>query len=92
MSLQNGTVRLRAEFKDFDNLPVTPENVVLKVYDGRKVQIGSDIPVSPIGEGIFEYDYVLEEPTYGAIYYEFIGTVDGKPILGREKLCVHWTE
>jgi len=39
MSLIGNTVRLKAEFKDFNGEHVSPENVVLRIYNGYKQQV-----------------------------------------------------
>lgn len=90
VSLENNTVRLKAEFKDFDGELVSPTDVVLKIFDAKKVIIGEDIPVSPVDVGKYQHDYVLPTDTYGRIYYEFIGTLNNLPILGRGFVNITW--
>jgi hypothetical protein len=90
VSLQNNTVRLKAEFRDFDGQLVSPDDVVLKLYNAKKIQIGEAIPVLPASEGVFTYDYVLETDVYGSIFYEFSGTVNNLPILGRNRIDITW--
>lgn len=90
VSLQNNTVRLKAEFRDFDGQLITPDDVVLRIYNAKKVQIGEDIPVLPVSEGLYTYDYVLETDVYGSIFYEFAGLVNNLPILGRNRIDITW--
>jgi hypothetical protein len=90
VSLQNNTVRLKAEFRDFDGQLVSPDDVLLKLYNGKRVQIGEAIPVLPASEGVFTYDYVLETDVYGSIFYEFSGIVNNLPILGRNRIDITW--
>jgi hypothetical protein len=90
LPLIGNTVRLKAEFRDFDGNLFSPNNVRLRLYDGRKQQIGEDIPLTPIAEGRYEYDYVLSEGVLARVYYEFIGELEGKPILGRARLDRRW--
>jgi hypothetical protein len=92
LSLTNNTIRLRAEFKDFNGELVTPDDVVLKVYDNRKFQIGEDIPVTALSMGVYEYDYILPYIINGVMYFEFKGTIRGMPILGRQEVEVKWIE
>jgi hypothetical protein len=91
MSLINDTVRLNAEFKDFDGITfVSPENVVLKIFDGKRVQIGENISVSPYATGKYQYDYTIPSTSTSPLYYEFSGTIGGKPVLGRKELIREW--
>ena len=89
MSLSSYTVRLKAEFRDFDGVLTSPTGVVLKVYDKQKVQIGTDISVTATSTGLFQYDYTLPSDA-NPVYYEFKGTLNTKPILGRAQLPVTW--
>ena len=89
MSLINNTVRLKAEFRDFDNALVIPDNVKLKIYDGTRNQIGEDINVEPDENGVYWYDYVVPEIN-GRLYFEFVGTLNNNPILGRSVIDVRW--
>ena len=92
MPLVGNTVRLKAEFKDFNGEHVSPENVNLRIYDGYKKQVGEDIPVLPSDVGKYQYDYVIPmiprdvEP----LYFEFVGTIGGLPILGRAIIDKRW--
>jgi len=89
MSLIGNTVRLKAEFKDFNGEHVSPENVVLRIYNGYKQQVGEDIPVLPSDVGKYQYDYVLPD-IIGPLYFEFVGTIGGLPIVGRAAISKRW--
>ncbi len=89
MPLIGNTVRLKAEFKDFNGEYVSPENVILRIYDVYKKQVGEDIPVSPSGVGKYQYDYVIPDIA-GTLYFEFVGTIGGLPILGRATIDKKW--
>ncbi len=89
MALIGNTVRLKAEFKDFNGEYVSPENVILRIYDGYRKQIGEDIPVSPIAVGKYQYDYVIPD-VVGTLYFEYVGTIGGLPILGRAAVDKKW--
>jgi len=90
MSLIGNTVRLKAEFRDFDGELVSPGNVVLRIYDGYKKQVGEDIPVLPSDVGKYQYDYVIPGDVIGPLYFEFVGTIGGLPILGRATIDRRW--
>jgi hypothetical protein len=89
MPLIGNTVRLKAEFKDFNGEYVSPENVILRIYDAYKKQVGEDIPVSPSDVGKYQYDYVIPGAV-GTLYFEFVGTIGGLPVLGRATINKKW--
>jgi hypothetical protein len=89
MALIGNTVRLKAEFRDFNGEHVSPENVTLRIYDGSKKQVGEDIPVLPNDVGTYQYDYVIPD-VIGPLYFEFVGTIEGLPILGRATIDERW--
>jgi len=89
MPLIGDTIRLKAEFKDFNGEHVSPENVYLRIYDGYKKQVGEDILVLPSDVGKYQYDYVIPD-VIGPLYFEFVGTLEGLPILGRATIDKRW--
>ena len=90
MPLIGDTIRLKAEFKDFNGEHVSPENVILRIYNGYKKQVGEDIPVLPSDVGKYQYDYVIPKDVIGLLYFEFVGTIGGLPILGRATIDKRW--
>ena len=88
MALTGNTIRLKAEFKTFDGVLVSPDNVKLKIYSDRN-DLLEEINVEPISTGKYQYDYTIPNDI-GPIYFEFNGTLEGKPILGRMKLDRKW--
>jgi phage tail sheath gpL-like len=96
MPLIGNTVRLKAEFKDFNGEHVSPENVILRIYNAYKKQVGEDIPVSPSDVGKYQYDYIIPgvvktgNSIAGTLYFEFVGTIGGLPVLGRATIDKKW--
>lgn len=90
LSLINNTVRLKAEFRDFDGKIAVPDNVKLKIYDGTREQMGEDISILPDAQGKYWHDFVIPDNVVGQIYFEFIGTLSGNPILGRSIIDIRW--
>ena len=88
--LSKNTVRLKAEFKDFDGNLVSPEDVVLRIYTWDREQIGNPIPVNPIDIGVFQYDYTVPDTPNNALYFEFQGTIGGNPVVARDIMTVKW--
>lgn len=92
---QGNTLRIEIEFRDFDNNPVNPQDIVFKIYDLKYVELSSNhlsennhvrdsngdaIP------GKYYIDHVFDKQ--GTFYIEFLGYIDGKPTLKREKVAV----
>ena len=106
MALSGNTVRLKCEFKTFDDEYDDPSNITLKIFDRDKVQIGATIDITDeykTDAGIYEYDYTI--PALSTliddlsttlinrtkIFYEFSGVLEGETIKGRNKIIVNWT-
>lgn len=92
---QGNTLRIEIEFMDFDGQPVDPDNIVFKIYDLKYIELSSN-PLSDNNKvrnsngdflsGKYYIDYVFDKS--GTYYIEFLGYVDGKPTLKREKIAV----
>ena len=106
MALSGNTVRLKCEFKTFDDEYADPTAITLKIFDKDKAQIGATIEIScayQTDTGIYEYDYTIPALSVlieylsttliscTKIFYEFSGTLDGEVITGRDKIIVNWT-
>lgn len=93
MPIINNTVRLKAEFKTFDELYADPSTITLKVYDKHRRQIGSSIDetqLEKVATGIYQYDYTIPSG-YDEITYEFSGILEGKQITGRSTIETDWS-
>lgn len=80
MAIVGDTVKLKAEFKDFDGTLTSPDDVKLIVYDWNK-EIIEEYTVSPVEEGKYEQAYTIKDT--GAAYFEFSGQIDGYPVARR---------
>lgn len=89
MPLIGDTVRLKAEFKDFDGEYISPDDVKLKIYDGSK-QVIEEISVAPYEIGKYQCDYTVVGGYPDPFYYEFTGMLGDKPVLGRSELKRKW--
>lgn len=87
MPISGNTIRLYAEFFDFDGTKVVPENIVVRFYNRNRERIGEDISVVPVEEQIY-YDLVTENPEIR--FYEFYGEVNGQPVVERAMLEIQW--
>lgn len=83
------TVRLRAEFRDFDGNLVEPDDVTVTVYDQNKDSLVSEPGVME-EPGKYYYDYVITRGNDMPVAFEFKGFIDGKPILGRQLISLQW--
>ena len=87
------TVRLKVEFKDFNDNYADPTEIVLRVYNKNKVQISEDISITSahkISVGIYEYEYEIPSNVMNYIVYEFDGLLGSTHAVNREKLHVEW--
>jgi hypothetical protein len=92
---KGNTVRLEVEFLGFEDVPVDPDNITFKVYDIKYTELQSnelnesnkirDADGNPI-IGRFYYDYIPQQ--IGGFYIEFLGYIDNKPTLKRERIDV----
>lgn len=92
MPLIGNTIKLRAEFKDFDGIPYDPTDITLTVYDDNRVLVSGPISLgegNKISNGVYEYDYTIPAGNTNLVY-EFKGLIGGKPVLGRSKISRTW--
>jgi len=94
MALIGNTVRLKAEFRDYEGMLMDPdpESVRLTLYDGRRKRIGESIIPERVETGIYRHEHVVTGDDLRPVYFEFAGTAGGMPILGRAILESEWTE
>ena len=91
LSLVGNTVRLKAEFTDFNGELVDVMDATLTVYEGKN-KVLVEVTPERLSEGVYFYDYIVPEFSGGSLYFEFKGMLDGKPILGREPLERSWVD
>jgi len=82
--LEGNTVRLRADFKDYNGAYYDPNDLAVKVYNNRMSVIHEGVPIQE-AVGRYYYDYTLTKPDYA---FEFSGTIVGVPVLSRMSLRV----
>ena len=91
MALIGNTVKLKAEFINYDGKQLDVHDVTLTIYDERKrvVLTVPEANLSKNGTGNFSYDYLVPE---GATpyYYEFSGIYNGLRYSGRKPLLREW--
>ncbi len=90
MAAVGDTVRLTAAFTTFAGLPFSPDDVKLKIYDGRR-QVVLEEDLTPVSEGNYQYDYTIDASPPGPLYFEFSGLLEGSPIASRQELERSWT-
>ena len=92
MAKIGNTVKLVAEFRDFDGKLADPDVVYLRVYDNLKNQIGATIEITEdfkTSLGVYKYPYVIPNGS-GTITYEFTGLIEGNPCVGRGSVSRTW--
>lgn len=88
MALMKNTVRLRAEFRNFDQELSDPSDITLTIYKQVNNQImTSASPADIVREslGTYHYDYLVPLGV-GNLYYEWSGTLDTTVITNRAVL------
>jgi len=93
MAIIYNTLRLRAEFKTFNDEYGDPSNITLKVFDTHRIQIGTTIDIGAtekLTTGIYQYDYLLPIG-YTSVVYEFSGVLEDEIITGRSTIKCDWT-
>lgn len=97
LAVIGNTVKLSAEFRTWAGDYGDPTDIVLKIFDHNKVQIGYDIPITStnkISTGIYQYDYTIPRDAYLGygfpMYFEFLGILEGSPISGRGTFTREW--
>ncbi|MFC3883741.1 hypothetical protein ACFOU2_09610 [Bacillus songklensis] len=81
------TVRLAAEFKDWDGENVDPETIKLIIYDYRynKLDEREIQTENRTSIGAYYYDYIFNE---GEFIYEWLATINRTPSLIRKRISV----
>lgn len=93
MALIGNTVRVRAEFRGWDKALADPTDLALKFYARRRTQLGTAVAagsLTKVSAGIYYYDYTIPDTASPEIIYEFSGTLQGMPIVGRGEIPVRW--
>jgi hypothetical protein len=78
------TVRFEVSFYDLDNVPIEPDSVKIIIYNQKYEQIYTEVLTTnnQVGIGNYFYDYVTPSKEQ-KLYYEWYGTINGKPSLKR---------
>lgn len=84
------SVRLEAEFKNFAGEFADPTGMSVKVYvrSTRQNLVTGSPTKSSVGH--YYYYYTVPVDDYGALAYEFSGTLDSLPVVVRKLLLVEW--
>lgn len=93
--LAGDTIKLVAEFQDFDSAYVDPDRILLSIYDvaGNRMEskiVGTEYKISV---GVYEIPYTLPR-NMERIVYEFSGIINDYPTIVREliKIKFYWDE
>ena len=96
MPLIGNTIRLKAEFRNFNGELFDIENPKVVVYDSNREVI---LAAEPERVGVGKYQYDLIVPDYKEagkqkepLVFEFSGEIDGQPVVGRSSFERVWSE
>lgn len=95
LALMGDTIKIRGTFKTFAGAAADPTDIVLKVFDERREQIGTDIAINEDHKtalGVYEYLYEIPYLRTDSIdlYFEMSGTLEGTTVLERAKVTVYY--
>ena len=85
---RGNTVRLTAQFKDWDEVAVDPTLIKLIIYDSKYTKLNEYIVgvATKLTTGSYYYDYVTT--VVADFVYEWYAEIDGLPSLKRSWLSV----
>ena len=88
--LIGNTVRFRASFYNFADELADPSDVTVNIYAHiHKTPIETGAPVKE-STGVYYYDYTIPDDVDGDLVFEFIGTLEEKPTVARQKIEIGW--
>jgi len=96
MPLIGNTIRLKAEFRNFNGELFDIENPKVVVYDSNREVILSAEP-ERVGVGKYQYDLIVPDYKEAGkqkepLVFEFSGEIDGQPVVGRSSFERVWSE
>ena len=96
MPLIGNTIRLKGEFKDFNGNLTDIEEPKVVIYDKKRNVIKEATPTKA-GTGMYYYDLVVPDYKEAGkqnepLVFEFSGSLEGKPIVGRASFERVWSE
>jgi hypothetical protein len=83
------TIRLSAEFKDWDGLPADLDDVTITIYDQNKEEMESFTPIRD-DVGKYYYDYTVKLNESVPITFEYKGMLSNTPITRRMSFIPVW--
>ncbi|MDJ0331729.1 hypothetical protein [Planococcus sp. S3-L1] len=84
--IKNDTARLNVQFRDVNGNAITPDNVVLKIYDKQENLIETITEgIIDLSQGNYFYDYTA---TNSDFIFEYHGYHFSKPVLARQLVQV----
>lgn len=87
--VQSGnTIRLTAQFHDWDGNPIDPSIIKIKFYDRQFNLLEEHSLGSTNREDVGEYYYDYVSESLDIIIYEWYSEIDGLPSLKRDRLTV----
>ena len=96
MPLIGNTIRLKAEFRNFNGELIDIENPKVVVYDSNREVILSAEP-ERVGEGKYQYDLIVPDYKEAGkqkepLVFESSGEIGGQPVVGRSSFERVWSE
>ena len=89
MAYIGDTIRLKCKFRTFNGTSINVDDVILTIYDDKKIIESIQLDDTNKIDGVYFYDYVIPAGT-GNLIYEFAGVYNDKPIVTRGELKRVW--
>lgn len=88
--LDGETVKLEADFTRKDGSKVDPDNLELRIYNSQKEEfLRERITIRyRVSAGVYRYKYVVPSGYKGQLVYEYLGYINGNPVVLRGILDV----
>ena len=89
MILIGDTIRLNASFYTFAGALADPDVVTVKIYSYIGKNVLATGTATKSSTGVYYYDYTVPDEK-GDLVYEFSGTLENLPSVGRARIEKQW--
>jgi hypothetical protein len=84
------SVEFIGKFYDDNDALADPTSVTITIYNhSTRTQLAT-ASATKVSVGVYRYYYTLPTDLTGAVVYEFVGQLDGRPTVIRELIPIEW--
>jgi len=84
------TSKYIAKLKNFAGVLADPVSVTFNVYNHTTRSIITTGAATKESTGVYYYYYTAPTDLTGCVVFEFVGVLDGYPIIARDLLIIEW--